>query len=258
LSSVFISYSHKDEDLKAQLDAHLSTLKGQGLVDAWHDRRIRAGDEFDSAISAELDKADVILLLVSSDFLNSSYVRDIELARAMERHQARKARVIPVILRHCDWHTAPFGALTAAPKDGQPILSKYWQYPDEAFLDVVNMLRAALPAVAPLVKQRRFIFKVRAPKEEEFIFRFPIANETGDSTVVKIGRSPDNDLVIQKDLTVSRHHCIATVLANSVRIEDCNSTNVPLINGVETKSGELKLNQKLKLGYTELTLMDDA
>jgi hypothetical protein len=256
LSTVFISYSHKDEDLKTQLDAHLATLKGQGLVDAWHDRRIKAGDEFDSAISAELDKADVILLLVSADFLNSSYIRDIELERAIERHRARKARVIPVILRHCDWRTAPFGGLTAAPKDGQPILSKHWPYIDEAFLDVVKMIRAALPPVEPIVR-RRFAFRVKSPNEDEYIFRFLIEDKTGDFMTIRIGRSEDNDLVIPNDLTVSRHHCIAIILPNSVRIEDHGSTNTPIINGVETKSGELKLNQKLQLGYTELVLISD-
>lgn len=118
-------------------------LKHEGLIEAWHDRRILAGDEFDNSISTNLDAANIILLLVSPDFLASRYCFEIEVARAMERHVSGDARVIPVILRHCDWHHAPFGTLLAAPKDGKPI--KSWPDLDEAFLDVVKQVRAALP-----------------------------------------------------------------------------------------------------------------
>jgi hypothetical protein len=141
---VFFSYSHKDEDLRDRLETHLAMLKNQRLIDAWHDRRIKAGDDFDHSISSYLNDANVILLLVSPDFLASPYCYEIEMTRAMERHNAGEARVIPVILRHCDWHTAPFGKLLAAPKDGKPI--KAWPDMDEAFLDVVKQIRAALPA----------------------------------------------------------------------------------------------------------------
>ena len=113
MASVFFSYSHKDEALRDQLETHLALLKNQGLIDAWHDRRILAGSEVDDAIFDKLDSADVILLLVSADFLSSSYCYSREMQRAMERHAAREARVIPVILRHCDWHGAPFGKLMA-------------------------------------------------------------------------------------------------------------------------------------------------
>jgi hypothetical protein len=79
-------------------------------------------------------------------FLASKYCYDVEVMRAMERHEAGEARVIPVILRYCDWHEAPFGKLVAAPKDGKPI--KSWPDIDEAFLDVVRHIRAALPKKA--------------------------------------------------------------------------------------------------------------
>ncbi|MFT3942083.1 toll/interleukin-1 receptor domain-containing protein [Rhodopseudomonas sp.] len=143
MSSIFFSYSHKDEELRDQLETHLAMLRNQGLIDSWHDRRILAGDDFDHAINSQINTADVILLLVSPDFLASRYCYDVEVRRAMERQQAGEARVIPVILRHCDWHSAPFGKLLAAPKDGKPI--KAWGDPDEAFADVARQIRAALP-----------------------------------------------------------------------------------------------------------------
>ena len=143
MATLFFSYSHKDEDLRDQLEVHLSMLKREGLIEAWHDRKIPAGDEIDSTIDEKLEIADVILLLISADFLASPYCFDIEVQRAMQRHQEGSARVIPVILRPCDWHNAPFGTLLAAPKDGKPVTR--WTDRDEAFVDVVRQIRAALP-----------------------------------------------------------------------------------------------------------------
>ncbi len=143
MTTIFFSYTHKDEDLRDMLQTHLMGLKRQGLIETWHDRRIGAGDEFENAIDQNLNDADIILLLVSADFIASRYCYDIEMARAMERHDANEARVIPVILRPCDWQDLPFGKLMATPRDGRAI--KSWPDIDEAFLDVVKQIKAALP-----------------------------------------------------------------------------------------------------------------
>src|SRR5205814_513347 len=99
MATLFFSYSHKDEDLRDQLEVHLAMLKHDGIIESWHDRKIPAGDELDTSIDAKLDEADVILLLVSPDFLASRYCYEREMARAMQRHAEGSARVIPVILR---------------------------------------------------------------------------------------------------------------------------------------------------------------
>lgn len=145
MASVFFSYSHKDEALRDQLEAHLALLKNQGLIDAWYDRRIVAGDEVDDAIFSKLETADIILLLVSSDFISSPYCYSREMMRAMERHNAGEARVIPVILRHCVWQSAPFGKLMAAPRDGKPVTS--WPDRDEALADVARQVAKAVEAL---------------------------------------------------------------------------------------------------------------
>lgn len=142
MASVFFSYSHKDEDLRNELEVHLSGLKRQGIISTWHDRRITAGSELGPAIDGNLNSADVILLLVSPDFINSDYCYEKEMERAMERHQSRAARVIPVILRPCDWHGLPFGKLLATPTDGRPVTK--WPDRDEAFLNVEQAIKAAL------------------------------------------------------------------------------------------------------------------
>lgn len=137
---VFFSYSHDDEEQRNQLEKHLALLKRQGLVESWHDRRILAGEPLDDAIDAELEQADVVLLLVSASFIASDYCYSREMGRAIERHQRGEARVIPVIVRNCDWHSAPFGKLKAVPKDGKPIAS--WANPDDAYTDVAREIRA--------------------------------------------------------------------------------------------------------------------
>lgn len=147
MATVFFSYSHADEALRDQLQKHLASLQRQGLIETWHDRRIAAGDHIDHSIMRELERADVVLLLVSPDFLASDYCNDIEVRRALERHHAGEARAIPVILRHCDWHGAPFGKLNATPKDGRPV--RAFADIDEGFLQVVQAIKAALPRKPP-------------------------------------------------------------------------------------------------------------
>lgn len=144
MTSLFFSYAHADEALRDRLELHLAMLQRQGLIDVWHDRRIVPGDPLDDAISAELERADLILLLVSPDFLASSYCYDREMARAMERQAAGEARVLPIILRPCDWHAAPFGKLLATPKDGKPV-TKFSDL-DEVFLEITNAIKGILAA----------------------------------------------------------------------------------------------------------------
>ena len=144
MSSLFFSYSHKDEALRDRLETHLAMLKLQGAISTWHDRRITAGDNFGQQIDENLERADVILLLISPDFIASDYCHEVEMQRALARNAEGAARVIPVILRPCDWMHPPLSNLLAAPTDGKPIVK--WPNEDEAFVDVIRMIRAALPA----------------------------------------------------------------------------------------------------------------
>ena len=139
VASLFLSYSHKDEEIRNELEIHLTALKRQGIIDVWHDRRIKAGGHVENQISEHLEKADLILLLISSDFIASDYCHNVEMKRAMERHENGQAKVIPVILRPCEWHNMPFGKLMATPTDGKPIT----KFPnlDEAFLEVTKAVR---------------------------------------------------------------------------------------------------------------------
>lgn len=136
---VFISYSHQDEALKDELVKHLSPLKRLDLIDDWHDRKISAGDQWDMAIADALAGADIVLLLVSIDFINSRYCYDVEMESALDRERRGEVVVIPVIARNCMWKTTEFARLQATPTDGKAI--KSWPDIDEALTVVAERVR---------------------------------------------------------------------------------------------------------------------
>lgn len=118
---VFFSYSHKDEPLRDKLGNHLKILEYQRLISSWHNRKILPGEEWDHRISENLESADIILLLVSADFIASPYCWDVEIRRAMEKHESGDARVIPIILRRADLTGAPFEKLQYLPQNAKPV-----------------------------------------------------------------------------------------------------------------------------------------
>lgn len=139
MTKLFFSYSHKDEELRNELEIHLTMLKRQNIIETWHDRRIDAGQEFNHEINNNLNQANIILLLISPYFLASDYCYNIELTKAIKMHEEGEAFVIPIILHPCDWQSAPFGKLKALPTDGKPI-SKFPNQHD-AFLDITKEIR---------------------------------------------------------------------------------------------------------------------
>lgn len=137
---VFFSYAAEDDPHRVTLEKHLRLLKRQGLVEGWHARMVAAGDERDVAVRERLDAADVVLLLVSPDFLACDRVWEEEMARAMERHAAGEARVVPIFVRPCDLQGAPFARLQGLPRSGEPV--SRWADADEAWSEVAAGLRA--------------------------------------------------------------------------------------------------------------------
>jgi TIR domain len=173
---VFFSYAHEDEALRDKLAKHLKLLVRQGVITAWYDRDITAGEEWKDAIDNHLESANIILLLVSSDFLASDYCYDIELKRALERHESNEARVIPVILRSVDWHGSTFGKLAALPKDGKAITS--WQNEDEAFMDVVKGIRRVIDKFQVMqIDSPSFASKFRQSTEQHLELQYWLLNQ---------------------------------------------------------------------------------
>jgi hypothetical protein len=149
--NLFISYSHKDDLYRKRLDVQLSMLKRQRNISSWTDRKIIPGQEWDSEIDESLEHSDIVLLLVSPDFLGSEYCYDKEMVRALQKHESGHSVVVPIILRPCDWKSASFSKLQALPTEARAVST--WSDEDEAWLDVVNELKKTIKyAKARLVK----------------------------------------------------------------------------------------------------------
>jgi hypothetical protein len=168
---IFFCYAHEDEALLNKLKTHLKPLQRKGLIDVWYDRDISAGTVWEQQIKEQLNTAQIILLLVSPDFMDSDYCYGIEMQRALERHDLGEARVIPIILRHVYWQDV-LGNLQALPTDAKPI--KSWSDLDEALYKVTEGIRKVVmqmtapptfvsPAVPGEIQQEIAMPSVRTP-----------------------------------------------------------------------------------------------
>lgn len=144
-AKVFLSYAHEDIALVDALDRHLAALRREGLVSLWTDREIGPGEEWRESIDSNISDASIILLAITSHFIASEYCWDVELRHALERHEAGSARVIPLILRDCDWHNLPLGKLQALPTNARPVTQ--WANTDAAFTDISRGIRRAVASL---------------------------------------------------------------------------------------------------------------
>ncbi len=138
----FFSYSKSDKALLEDFKKAIAALRRQQLIEAWDDSRIVPGEEWDEDIKTALHEADIIFLLLSQDFLSTDYIWDKEIAEAMRRHDAREARVVPILLRSCDWKGLPFEKLQGLPRKGRYIVGS--PNPDESWLEVAQGVRAVI------------------------------------------------------------------------------------------------------------------
>ncbi len=213
--TIFFCYAHEDEALLNKLKAHLRPLQREGLIDIWYDRNISAGTGWEHAIQQHLDAAQLILLLISPDFMNSDYCYGIEMQRALERHARGEARVVPIILRPAYWHGKPLGSLQALPTDGKPVTSPYWHDLDSALYDVtagiykvVEHMTPAPSTSAPIVEvtqqrvaQARHIAPSPEPAKKTAPFpveKFRLLRTLTDHTdsVNSIAISPDGQTLV--------------------------------------------------------------
>lgn len=144
---IFVSYSHKDERLLNELKTHLSPLRRLNLIETWDDRSIEAGEDWREAISDNLERADIILLLISADFINSDYCYEKEMGRAVERHEKKDARVVPVIVRDANWKAVEeLKGLEALPKDGKPMMNQHKR--DTAWREVSESIQKMIEGMS--------------------------------------------------------------------------------------------------------------
>lgn len=273
---VFISYSHKDESYKDDLNDHLSAMKRSGLISVWHDRKIVAGVDWSKEIDSNLEHADIILLLVSSSFLASDYCYEIELKRAIEKHENGSAVIVPVIIRACDWSSAEFSRIQAVPKDGLAISS--WSNGDEAWMDAIEKIKKITNDFSPKVLPIFDNVSIEGEKIKPIFYDW--LNDTGvvltnrNAGIVKLEdiyvfpdlSTDEEDLLVYDSLKVISEKGIYTLsgeeqqgktsLLKRLFIDRLNSEWVPIyINAREIKKADimLSINSAVEQQYWNLT-----
>ncbi|MDP9191100.1 MAG: toll/interleukin-1 receptor domain-containing protein [Acidobacteriota bacterium] len=191
----FCSYSSMDDVHRARLKVALAVLEREGILKMWEFRSLEAGIEWDAEIRKHLHAAKLIILLVSPDFFASRYTVEEELTTALERHAAGTARVVPIIVRPCDWPHTDLRKLQALPQDGKPVIE--WVSLDAAWQDVTNGIRRVIRSIravdaiaaadppAALTKAQRAVMAVFADRGRRAGEGMPINVFVGDRAAME-------------------------------------------------------------------------
>ena len=175
---VFCCYAREDQEMLEQLKKHLTPLQRQGQITIWSDTNLNAGVEWEKELHRHLESADIILLLISPDFMASDYCYSTEMRRAIERHDQGRAHVVPIILRPTFWRGAPFAKIQVLPKDARPVKDKGWFDSDEAFNDITERIyqivsqlssRPSLTRANPSLHPTQPKPVVQAPTKEQWL-----------------------------------------------------------------------------------------
>src|SRR5215813_565145 len=115
--NIFVSYAHDDTDWLNQLDPYLRGLETHAKVERFDDRRLLGGEAWDAEVKAALDRANIVLLLVSAHFIGSRYIHRLELPTALERRKTEGCVVIPILLTECPRALLGIDDINYLPKD---------------------------------------------------------------------------------------------------------------------------------------------
>lgn len=247
---IFFCYAREDEELLKGLEKQLHALKLQGIIDVWHDRQISAGSDWEREIDNHLNSAHIILLLVSPDFMMSSYCYSKEMVRAMERHERGEAYVIPVILRPVYWQGAPFGKLQALPTDAKAVASRHWYNLDEAFYDVAQGIYAAVQKLTP-----NLAAKVEIKRSVESSLPPPVAlTFPRPRPIVKAQKTKEQWMEEGKRFTDLKQYSEALIAYEEALRLDPNDANAYYSKGASL--GELERYEEELAAYDQTIYLD--
>jgi hypothetical protein len=138
---IFIAYAHEDESILAELKTHLTVLERTQNVTVWYDGLVAPGQEWQATTKEVMQKSQIILLLISADFIASDECYNESMTAALAMHKAGKCMVVPILARPCLWQDMPFAFLQILPKNQQPLMSSVWRTAEEPFTQVAENLR---------------------------------------------------------------------------------------------------------------------
>ncbi len=205
LLNIFFAYSREDAKLRERLDKHLSGLKRRNFINTWYDGKIDAGTEWEKEIDFNLSKADIILLLISVDFIASDYCFEKEMKKAISRHEKGDAVIIPILLNPCDWSDLPFSKIQGLPQNGKPVTSTDWESVEIALNEVANSIKSIvenlraskskhLKSINEVLKEKDSELRITLEQLEELQIEQEIKNENIENQKVEIKLLNDNIL----------------------------------------------------------------
>ena len=151
--NMFVIYAREDKDVKLGLLRHLKPYRDAYKLSIWHDDHIEPGQQWKPHIDSRLNQTDIFLLLVSVDFINSEFIKQVEFKAAIDRHKENKSVVIPVIIDYCQWdldidleeYTFNLKNLQVLPDEGKPIGD--WKTPEQAFNNIAAGVRKVIISI---------------------------------------------------------------------------------------------------------------
>lgn len=258
--NIFFAYSREDSTLRDRLDKHLSGLKRKNFINTWYDGKIDAGKEWEKEIDLNLSKADIVLLLISADFLASDYCYDNEMQKAIGTHEKGDAVIIPIILNPCDWSDLPFSKIQGLPQNGKPITSTFWENPEIALNEVAisikeiveNLLRNKnkhLKAINEVLTDKDNELKITLQQLEELNLEQEIIRENIQEFKI------EKKTLIQdiKLLNESHEELTKSLDINKIKIQKLIHIEQIVLNKVRTEKESIKL-AIVKLNETFLKL----
>ncbi|MCP4690215.1 MAG: toll/interleukin-1 receptor domain-containing protein, partial [Desulfobacterales bacterium] len=140
-STIFISYSHRDEVWKDRLKPHLKILEEDGRVSVWDDRKIDQGDKWYPEIKEAMEKAAVAVCLISADYLTSDFCKKEEIPFLLERCERDGMAILPILVRPCLWKRISWLKETQMlPRDGKTVAMDYKDSHDFIFTSVAETI----------------------------------------------------------------------------------------------------------------------
>lgn len=271
--NIFFAYAREDKHLRDRIDRHLTTLKRTNYINTWYDGEINAGAEWEIEISKALSKADIVLLLISVDFIASDYCYEVEMKRALDRHDKGEATIIPIILSHCDWEETPFSKLQALPENGVPITDKGWDDKEVALrsvalgvkdrvLSLLNDRKLKLLSISEEILEKEFLL---LEKDDELKI---IADKIDDlkleieNLIERIEAYANKKIGIEteiENLEIRKDEMIKIISSHQVEINRSKSLIEKYKKEIEILEGEIKKYQtKLENVKTDLENMKNT
>lgn len=140
--NTFLCYAREDRRTVEALKKHLTVYHRNGLLNIWSDINILAGADWDATIKEQLKQSDIILMFISADFINSKYIEEVEIKKALQRHNDNEAVIIPIITRSCHWEDYfEIGQFQALPENARSIASISTQHQDDVLFEIVSSIR---------------------------------------------------------------------------------------------------------------------